>query len=80
MSNYYDDLAARTELDEEAIARMRGLGVLYDTSGGGELLHFYTALAGSVCFEVLERRGGYEGYGAANSPVRMAAQRAARHD
>jgi 4-hydroxyphenylpyruvate dioxygenase len=26
-------------------------------------------------FEVLERRGGYEGYGAANSPVRMAAQR-----
>ena len=27
-------------------------------------------------FEVLERRGGYAGYGATNSPVRMAAQRA----
>ena len=73
--NYYDDLAARTELDEEAIERMRELGVLYDASDGGELLHFYTAMAGSVFFEVLERRGGYEGYGAANSPVRMAAQR-----
>ena len=59
----------------EAIERMRELGVLYDASDGGELLHFYTAMAGSVFFEVLERRGGYEGYGAANSPVRMAAQR-----
>ena len=29
-------------------------------------------------FEVLERRGGYDGYGAANAPVRMAAQRACR--
>ena len=72
--NYYDDLAARTELEPAAIERMRELGVLYDGSDGGELLHFYTAMAGSVFFEVLERRGGYEGYGAANSPVRMAAQ------
>ena len=41
---------------------------------GGELLHFYTAMAGpSLFFEVLERRGGYDGYGASNSPVRMAA-------
>jgi 4-hydroxyphenylpyruvate dioxygenase len=31
----------------------------------------------SLFFEVLERRGGYQGYGAANSPVRMAAHRAA---
>jgi 4-hydroxyphenylpyruvate dioxygenase len=51
--------------------------VLYDAEpGGGELLHFYTALIGtSLFFEVVERRGGYDGYGAANSPVRLAAQR-----
>jgi 4-hydroxyphenylpyruvate dioxygenase len=76
--NYYDDLAARTELEPALIERMRELGVLYDSIDGGELLHFYTAMAGStVFFEVLERRGGYAGYGAANSPVRMAAQRRA---
>lgn len=74
--NYYDDLAARTELDPEALERMRDLGVLYDAGERGELLHFYTAMAGeSLFFEVLERRGGYDGYGAANSPVRMSAQR-----
>ena len=28
-------------------------------------------------FEVVQRRGGYDGYGAANAPVRMAAQRRA---
>jgi 4-hydroxyphenylpyruvate dioxygenase len=33
-------------------------------------------LGGRLSFEVVERRGGYDGDGAANSPVRMAAQRA----
>ena len=74
--NYYDDLAARTGLAPELIERMRDLGVLYEAGEGGELLHFYTAMAGpSMFFEVLERRGGYDGYGASNSPVRMASQR-----
>jgi 4-hydroxyphenylpyruvate dioxygenase len=74
--NYYDDLAARTEVDPALIERMRELDVLYDAdAGGGELLHFYTAMIGpALFFEVLERRAGYDGYGAANSPVRMAAQ------
>ena len=72
--NYYDDLAARTGLDPGTIEQMRELGVLYDAGEGGELLHFYTAMAGpSMFFEVLERRGGYDGYGAPNSPVRLAA-------
>jgi 4-hydroxyphenylpyruvate dioxygenase len=54
---------------------MRELGVLYEAGERGELLHFYTAMASpSLFFEVLERRGGYDGYGASNSPVRMAAQ------
>ena len=44
----------------------------------GELLHVYTPiLGGRVAFEVVERRGGYDGYGEGNSPVRMAAQRVA---
>ena len=31
---------------------------------------------GGVFFEVVQRRGGYDGYGAANAPVRLAAQHA----
>src|SRR3954463_4662634 len=74
--NYYDDLEARTDLDPGAIATMRELGVLYDRDAHGELLHLHTpVLGGRLSFEVVERRGGYDGYGAANSPVRMAAQR-----
>ena len=33
-------------------------------------------VGGRLFFEVVQRRGAYDGYGAANSPVRMAAQRA----
>jgi len=74
--NYYDDLAARYELDDELLETLHELDVLYDRAGDGEILHFYSAHAeGRMFFEVLERRGGYDGYGAVNSPVRMAAQR-----
>jgi 4-hydroxyphenylpyruvate dioxygenase len=77
--NYYDDLAARFELDADLLGQLRELGVLYDRDrGDGELLHFYSGhVEGRMFFEVLERRGGYDGYGAVNSPVRMAAQRTA---
>ena len=76
--NYYEDLAARTALEPDAVERLRELGILYDAAEGGELLHFYVAGTGSsMFFEVLERRGGYDGYGASNSPVMMAAQRRA---
>jgi 4-hydroxyphenylpyruvate dioxygenase len=73
--NYYADLDARYELDPELLEALRELSVLYDRRGEGELLHFYSALEGRVFFEVLERRRAYDGYGAVNSPVRMAAQR-----
>jgi 4-hydroxyphenylpyruvate dioxygenase len=75
--NYYDDLAARFDLDPELLEQLRALDVLYDADGdGGVLLHLYTQTVGRIAFEVLERCGGYAGYGAANSPVRLAAQRA----
>ena len=64
--NYYDDLAARTELAPELIERMRAHGVRYDDEPGGPLLHFSTAMVGpGLFFEVVERRGGYDGYGVA---------------
>jgi 4-hydroxyphenylpyruvate dioxygenase len=72
--NYYDDLAARLDIDDELLLALRELDVLYDRDGSGALLHFYLPLVDGVFFEVLERRGSYRGFGASNSPVRMAAQ------
>ncbi len=72
--NYYDDLAARFALDPGLVDEMEELGVLYDRDGAGDFLHFYTETVGGVFFEVVERRGGYDGYGAPNAPVRLAAQ------
>jgi 4-hydroxyphenylpyruvate dioxygenase len=74
-ANYYDDLAARFGLPAETISELRELDLLYDRDGRGEFVHFYTATIGEVFLEFVERRGGYDGYGATNAPVRLAAQR-----
>jgi 4-hydroxyphenylpyruvate dioxygenase len=75
--NYYADLAARYALPDHTVEELRQHGILYDRDAhGGELLHFYTPVhGGRVFFEVVERRGGYDGFGEANAPVRMAAHR-----
>ena len=74
-ANYYDDLAARTELDDDTLESLRELDVLYEKSASGEFLHFFTeTVGGRLFFEVVERRGAYDGYGALNSPVRLSAQ------
>ncbi|MCP2252761.1 4-hydroxyphenylpyruvate dioxygenase [Prauserella aidingensis] len=77
--NYYDDLEARMELDPDLLAALRECQVLYDRDDDGEFFHFHTEVLGDrVFFEVVQRVGGYDGYGVANAPVRMAAHRAAR--
>jgi 4-hydroxyphenylpyruvate dioxygenase len=77
--NYYDDLLARCDLDEALIVRMRDHNILYDRDGEAEFFHYYTELVGPhLFFEVVQRTGGYAGYGAANAPTRMAAQHPAR--
>jgi 4-hydroxyphenylpyruvate dioxygenase len=75
--NYYADLVARFALADEFIGRLRQHGILYDRDPrGGELLHLYTPVhGGRIFFEILERRGGHDGFGEANAPVRMAAHR-----
>jgi 4-hydroxyphenylpyruvate dioxygenase len=73
-ANYYEDLDARFGLDPDFLATLRGLNLLYDRDADGEFLHFYTATVGSVFFEMVERRGAYDGYGAPNAPVRHAVQ------
>ncbi|MGB8942142.1 MAG: VOC family protein, partial [Streptomyces sp.] len=73
-ANYYDDLDARHELDPEHLATLADLGILYDRDENGEFLHCYTATVGRVFFELVQRTGGYRGYGAGNAAVRLAAQ------
>jgi 4-hydroxyphenylpyruvate dioxygenase len=74
--NYYEDLSARYDLAPEIIERMRELGILYDRSRTGEFFHIYTRMFDQrFFFEILERRN-YDLFGAANTPVRLAAQAA----
>jgi 4-hydroxyphenylpyruvate dioxygenase len=74
--NYYDDLAARLGLDDAFVERLRSHEVLYDRDPrSGEFFHVYTqTFHDRFFFEVVQRVGGYDQYGAANAPVRMAAQ------
>jgi 4-hydroxyphenylpyruvate dioxygenase len=72
--NYYDDLEARYDLGAERHRTLRELGLLYDRDERGEFLHLYTVTVGRIFFEIVQRVGGYQGYGAQNAPVRLAAQ------
>ncbi|WBG61401.1 3-dehydroshikimate dehydratase QuiC [Pseudomonas citronellolis] len=78
--NYYDDLAARFDFDDEFLSELAYFNVLYDRDAqGGELFHVYTEpFEGRFFFEILQRRNGYAGYGAANVAVRLAAMAQAR--
>ena len=72
--NYYEDLQARVDLDDAALAALARLGLLYDRDTAGEFRHAYArAFEHRFFFEIVERRG-YGGFGAVNAPVRMAAQ------
>jgi hypothetical protein len=74
--NYYDDLAARTNLHPATIETMREFAILYDADDqGGAYFHFFTAMFGRrMFFELVQRGGGYDGYGTPNTAVRTAAQ------
>ena len=73
--NYYEDIAARFPIDDAMLARLEELGILYDAAGEGEFRHAYTeSFQNRFFFEIVERRGGYAGFGAANAAIRMAGQ------
>ena len=72
--SYYDNLAAVHDLPAERVAQMRRLSILYDRGATGEFFHAYTrAFDHRFFFEFVERRS-YDGFGAVNASVRMAAQ------
>lgn len=74
--NYYDDLEARFGIAPNFCERLRDEHILYDRDGEGEYFQLYSRNYGEgFFFEIVERRGGYRGYGAANAPFRIAAQK-----
>jgi 4-hydroxyphenylpyruvate dioxygenase len=77
--NYYADVRARFDLEPKFLGRLRDSGILYDRTEGGEFLHVYSQkIEGRFYVEVLQRIGDYDGYGAPNTYIRLAAQAAAQ--
>jgi 4-hydroxyphenylpyruvate dioxygenase len=73
--NYYEDIEARWGLDSEQLDMLQRNNILYDRDDAGEFLHAYTdPFDDRFFFEIVQRIGGYQQYGAANASVRMAAQ------
>jgi 4-hydroxyphenylpyruvate dioxygenase len=78
--NYYDDLSARFDLAPELLADMQRLGVLNDRVKDGEFFQIYTqTFKDRFFFEIVQRRN-YDLFGAANTPVRLAAQARVQED
>ena len=74
--NYFDDIEARFGLDPDFADRLRAANILYDRDEHGEYFQLYSPNFGEgFFFEIVERRGGYRGYGAPNAPFRIAAQK-----
>jgi 4-hydroxyphenylpyruvate dioxygenase len=72
--NYYDDLAARFDLEAAQLARLQARNILYDKDERGEYFQLYTRSFKDLFFlEIVERRG-YLGFGAVNASIRLSAQ------
>ncbi|WP_441240388.1 bifunctional sugar phosphate isomerase/epimerase/4-hydroxyphenylpyruvate dioxygenase family protein [Tardiphaga sp. 768_D3_N2_1] len=72
--NYYDDVEAKYGLDAELMAALRDNQILYDREGDGEFFQIYTpSFDERFFFEIVERRN-YQGFGAPNAGIRLAAQ------
>jgi 4-hydroxyphenylpyruvate dioxygenase len=72
--NYYDDIEAKYDLDATTMAALRDNQILYDREGGGEFFQIYThTFDERFFFEIVQRRN-YQGFGAVNAAVRLAAQ------
>jgi 4-hydroxyphenylpyruvate dioxygenase len=73
--NYYDDISAKWGLEDVRIQQLQQLNLLYDRDDSGEFLHAYTdTFDDRFFFEIVQRCGQYEQFGAANAAVRMASQ------
>jgi 4-hydroxyphenylpyruvate dioxygenase len=76
--NYYDDLDASGIAQDIPLETLANAGLMFDRDGSGSFRHAFAAsFEGRFFFEFLQR-DGYEGYGANNAGVRVAAQARSR--
>jgi 4-hydroxyphenylpyruvate dioxygenase len=69
--NYFDDLAVRYDLSQTELARLHAANLMYDADSDGEFLHACTdTFDERFFFEVVERKGGYTGFGGLDAMVR----------
>jgi 4-hydroxyphenylpyruvate dioxygenase len=72
--NYYDELTIRFGLEKDYVAALAEANILYDRVDSGEFLHVYSEpFEDRFFFEFVQRKGGYDAYGAPNAPIRLAA-------
>ncbi len=75
-ANYYDDIVARFGISPAERAKLEKFNILYDEENGHRFYQLYSRPYGDgFFFEIVERQGGYSGYGAMNAPFRTAALR-----
>ncbi len=73
--NYYDDIQGHFGLEDALVERLRAGNILYDRDGKGEYFQIYSQpIFNGFFFEIVQRKGGYQGYGARNAAIRLAAQ------
>ena len=73
--NYYDDIEAKYDLDAATMTALRANRILYDRDDDREFFQVYTHIFDErFFFEIVERRNNYQGFGAANAAIRLAAQ------
>jgi len=74
--NYYDDIQAKFGLETLFCQSLKQHHILYDEDEYGQFLHLYCHLQNTgLFFEFVQRKAGYKGFGAANAPYRLSAQR-----
>jgi 4-hydroxyphenylpyruvate dioxygenase len=62
-------------LDDDTLSELQRFGLLFDRDEQGDFSHAYTdTFEDRFFFEIVQRRGGYQQFGAVNAAVRMAMQ------
>jgi len=71
---YYEDLEEKFDIPVDLLNALKANSVLYDRDGSDEYFQIYTeTFDDRFFFEIVERRG-YQGFGAGNAAIRLAAQ------